>query len=173
MLKTAATVAGWLGVYLLGSYLYFSITYDVVLRTPVLLLPSLMPLSALSAWVSRQIEEEIEPANVGPSMNTRRTSILPLLSMSVFYSSVVEGFLYEWFLHGDLRPLLRIGLDLLWLSPFFTDAAATYVYERLLGENHQRATNYVATQLPSFVVPLLGFWFIFSVVGNELYPTPS
>jgi len=168
MLKTAATVAGWLGVYLLGSYVYFSLTYDVVLRTPALLLPSLMPLSALSAWISWQIEEEIEPAYVKPSVNTGKASILPLLYMSVFYSSVVEGFLYEWFLHGNLRPLLRIGLDLLWLSPFFTDAAATYVYERLLGENHQSAANYVATQLPSFVVPLLGFWFIFSVVGNEI-----
>ena len=168
MLKTAAKVAGWLWVYLLGSYLYFSLTFEVVLRTPALLLPSLMPLSALSAWISWQIEEEIEPAYVKPSVNTGKASILPLLYMSVSYSSVVEGFLYEWFLHGNLRPLLRIGLDLLWLSPFFTDAAATYVYERLLGENHQSAANYVATQLPSFVVPLLGFWFIFSVVGNEI-----
>ena len=168
MLKTSATVAGWLGVYLLGSYLYFSLTSDVVLRSPALLLPSLMPLGALSAWVSWQIEEELVPACVKPSVTTGKASILPLLCMSVFYSSVVEGFLYEWFLHGDLRPLLRIGLDLMWLSPFFTDAAATYVYERLLGENHQRATNYVATQLRSFAVPLLGFWFIFSVVGNEI-----
>lgn len=71
-------------------------------------------------------------------------------------------------MHGGLRPWLRIVLDLFWLSPFFTDAAATYVYERLLGENHQEATNYVSTRLPSFVVPLLGFWFVFSVAGNEI-----
>jgi hypothetical protein len=168
MLKTAATITGWVAVYLLGSCLYFALTYHLVESTPALLIPSLMPLSALSAWVSWQIEEEIGPVYVKPSGKNGKASILPLLYMSVFYSSVVEGFLYEWFLHGGLRPWLRIGLDLLWLSPFFTDAAATYVYERLLGENHQGATNYVSTRLPSFVVPLLGFWFVFSVVGNEI-----
>lgn len=168
MLKPVATIAGWVGVYLLGSYLYFSLTYDFVLRMPVLLIPSLMPLSVLSAWVSWQIENEIEPAYVKCPINALKESFLPLLFMSVIYSSVVEGFLYEWCLHGDLRPVFRIGLDLLFLSPFFTDAAATYAYERLLGEDHQSATNYVATRLPSFVVPLLAFWLVFSVVGNEI-----
>jgi hypothetical protein len=168
MLKTASKIAGWIGVYLLGSYVYFSLTYDIVLRTPALLIPSLMPLSALSAWVSWKIENEIQRAHVEPSTRAAKASILPLLYMSVIYSSVVEGFLYEWCLHGDLRPVFRIGLDLLFLSPFFTDAAATYVYERLLGEDHQSATNYVGTRLPSFVVPLLGFWFVFSVAGNTI-----
>jgi len=168
MLNTAAKIAGWIGVYLLGSCLYFSFTYGFVMRIPALLIPTLMPLSALSAWVSWQIENEIQPAHVKPSVNTAKASILPLLYMSVVYSSVVEGFLYEWFLHGDLRPVFRIGLDLLFLSPFFTDAAATYVYERLLGEDHQSATDYIATRLPSFVVPLLGIWLVFSVVGNEI-----
>jgi hypothetical protein len=168
MLKAAATIGGWVGVYLLGSYLYFSLTYHLVESAPALLIPLLMPLSALSALVSWRIEEEIEPFFVQPSLNRGKASILPLLYMSVFYSSVVEGFLYEWFLHGGLRPWLRIGLDLIWLSPFFTDAAATYVYKRLLGDNHENATGYVSTRLPSFVVPLLGFWFVFSVAGNEV-----
>lgn len=168
MLRTTATIGGCVVVYLLGSCLYFSLTSDLVERTPALLIPSLIPLSALSAWVSWQIEEEIEPVYVKPSVNNGKASILPLLCMSVFYSSVVEGFLYEWFLHGGLRPWLRIGVDLLCLSPFFTDAAATYVYQRLLGKNHQYATNYVSTRLPSFVVPLLGFWSVFSIVGNEI-----
>jgi hypothetical protein len=167
-LKTAATIAGWVAVYLLGSYIYFALTCHLVEGTPALLIPSLMPLSALSAWVSWQIEDEIKPVQAKAPGNEGRASFLPLLYMSVFYSAVVEGFLYEWFLHGGLRPWLRIVLDLLWLSPFFTDAAATYVYERLLGENHQEATNYVSTRLPSFVVPLLGFWLVFSVVGNEV-----
>jgi hypothetical protein len=139
-----------------------------VLRAPALLIPSLIPLSILSAWVSWQIENEIQPGYIKGSVNTAKESFLPLLFMSVIYSSIVEGFLYEWGLHGDLRPLFRIGLDLLFLSPLFTDAAATYVYERFLGEDHQHATNYVGTRLPSFVVPLLGFWFVFSVVGNEI-----
>jgi hypothetical protein len=168
MLKTAATIAGWVAVYLSGSTLYFALIYHFVEGTPALLIPSLMPLSALSAWVSWQIEEEMAPDYAKAPGKNGRASILPLLYMSVFYSSVVEGFLYEWFLHGGLRPWLRIVLDLVWLSPFFTDAAATYVYERLLGENHQEATNYVSTRLPSFVVPLLGFWFVFSVAGNEI-----
>jgi hypothetical protein len=167
-IKTAATIAGWVAVYLLGSSLYFALTYHLVEGTPALLIPSLMPLSALSAWVSWRIEGGIEPVHANASRKNGKAYILPLLYMSVFYSSVVEGFLYEWFLHGGLRPWLRIVLDLLWLSPFFTDAAATYVYERLLGENHQQATNYISTRLPSFVVPLLGFWFVFSVVGNEI-----
>jgi hypothetical protein len=127
-----------------------------------------MPLSAWSTWISWQIENAIQPVYFKPTVKAARASILPLLYLSVIYSSVVEGFLYEWCLHGDLRPLFRIGLDVLFLSPFFTDAAATYVYERLLGEGHRSATHYVATRLPSFVVPLLGFWFVFSVVGNTI-----
>jgi len=167
-LKTVATIAGWIAVYLLGSYVYFALTYDLLVSTPALLIPCLMPLSALSAWVSWQIEEQLEPTYGKSIVDTREASILPLLYMSVFYSSVVEGFLYEWFLHGGLRPWLRIGLDLFWLSPFFTDAAATYMYKRFVGENHDSAANYVATRLPSFIVPLLGLWFVFSVAGNEI-----
>jgi hypothetical protein len=167
-LKTAATIAGWIAAYLLGSYFYFALTYHLLFSTPALLIPCLMPLSALSAWVSWQIEEQLEPAFIESRADTREASILPLLYMSVFYSSVVEGFLYEWFLHGGLRPWLRIGVDLFWLSPFFTDAAATYMYKRFVGENHDCAANYVATRLPSFIVPLLGLWFVFSVAGNEI-----
>jgi hypothetical protein len=167
-LKTAAAIAGWIAVYLLGSYVYFALTYHLLVSTPAMLIPSLIPLSAFSAWVSWQIEEQLEPAYVESAVGTREASILPLLCMSVFYSSVVEGFLYEWFLHGGLRPWLRIALDLFWLSPFFTDAAATYVYKRFVGETHDGAANYVATRLPSFIVPLLGLWFVFSVAGNEI-----
>jgi hypothetical protein len=167
-LKTTAAIGGWVVVYLLGSYVYFTLTYGVVTSMPALLIPLLMPLSALSAWVSWKIEEEIEPAYVKASANCREASILPLLYMSVFYSSVVEGFLYEWFLHGGLRPWLRIGIDLLFLSPFFTDAAATYVYIRLLGENHESAMKHISTRLVSFVIPLLGIWSVFSIVGNEI-----
>jgi hypothetical protein len=167
-LRTAATIAGWIAVYLLGSYAYFALTYHLLVSTPAMLIPSLIPLSAFSAWVSWQIEEQLEPAYVEPPVCSREASILPLLYMSVFYSSIVEGFLYEWFLHGGLRPWLRIALDLFWLSPFFTDAAATYVYKRFLGETHDGAANYVATRLPSFIVPLLGLWFVFSVAGNEI-----
>ena len=167
-LETAATIAGWIAVYLLGSYVYFALTYPLLLSTPAMLMPSLMPLSAFSAWVSWQIEEQLEPAYVEPAVGAREGSIVPLLYMSVFYSSVVEGFLYEWFLHGGLRPWLRISLDLFWLSPFFTDAAATYIYKRFVGENHDGAANYVGTRLPSFIVPLLGLWFVFSVAGNEI-----
>jgi hypothetical protein len=167
-LKTAATIAGWIAVYLLGSYVYFALTYHSLVRTPAMLIPSLMPLSALSAWVSWQIEEQLEPGYVEVAAGPREASILPLLYMSVFYSSVVEGFLYEWFLHGGLRPWLRIALDLFWLSPFFTDAAATYVYKRFVGESHDGAANYVGTRLPSFIVPLLGLWLVFSVAGNEI-----
>ncbi|MGH9678448.1 MAG: hypothetical protein ACRD4Y_00700, partial [Candidatus Acidiferrales bacterium] len=137
-------------------------------RTPALLIPSLIPISIMSAWVSWRIGEEIEPLCVEPSERRGETMFLPLLYMSVIYSSVVEGFLYEWFLHGGLPPWLRIGIDLLWLSPFFADAAATYVYNRLLGKSHQRSANYVSTRLPSFIVPLLGFWSVFSIVGNEI-----
>ncbi len=159
-------------MYLLGSYLYFALTYDLVNRTPALLIPFLMPVGALSAWVSWEIEKKIEPIHLTPygtpCGNGGHASILPLLYMSVFYSSIVEGFLYEWFLHGGLRPWLRIGVDLFWLSPFFVDAAATYVYIRLVGENHERAVNHVSTRLPSFVIPLLGFWSVFSVAGNEI-----
>jgi hypothetical protein len=167
-LRTAATIAGWIAVYLLGSYVYFALTYPLLVSAPALLIPSLIPLSAFSAWVSWQIEEQLEPGYVEAAVGMREASILPLLYMSVFYSSVVEGFLYEWFLHGGLRPWLRIALDLLWLSPFFTDAAATYMYKRFVGENHDGAANYVATRLPSFIVPLLGLWFVFSVAGNEI-----
>jgi hypothetical protein len=166
-LKTAAAIGGWVVVYLLGSHVYFALTYDVVTSTPALLIPLLMPLSALSAWVSWKIEEEIEPAYIKASSNCSETSILPLLYMSVFYSSVVEGFLYEWFLHGGLRPWLRIGIDLLFLSPFFTDAAATYVYIRLVGESHESAMKHISTRLVTFVIPLLGIWSVFSIVGNE------
>ena len=166
--KTAALVCGWAALYLLGSCLYFALSYRLVESIPALLIPSLMPLSALSAWVSWRIEQTLERDRVIPSINNSRASILPLLWMSVFYSTFVEGFLYEWFLHGDLPPWLRIAVDLLCLSPLFTDAAATYVYKRLLGENHECATNYVSTRLPAFVLPLLGFWFLFSVVGNEI-----
>jgi hypothetical protein len=144
-LKAAATIAGWIAVYLLGSYVYFALTYPLLASTPAMLIPSLIPLSALSAWVSWQIEEQLEPAYVESAVGTREASILPLLYMSVFYSSIVEGFLYEWFLHGGLRPWVRIALDLFWLSPF-----------------------YVATRLPSFIVPLLGLWFVFSVAGNVI-----
>ena len=124
------------------------------------------PLSALSAWVSWRIEEEIEPFFVQPSVNQGKASILPLLYMSVFYSSVVEGFLYEWFLHGGLRPWLRIGPDQFALikSPFFTDAAITYLYKRLLYDNHQNATDCVSTRLPSFVVPFA--WILVSFPGS-------
>src|ERR1700722_10464565 len=167
-LRTAATIAGWIAVYLLGSYVYFALTYPLLVSTPALLIPSLIPLSAFSAWVSWQIEEQLEPAYVEPAVGVREASILPLLYMSVFYSSVVEGFLYEWFLHGGLRPWLRIALDLLWLSPFFTDAAATYVYKRFVGETHEGAADYVATRLPSFIVPLHGLWLVFSVAGNGI-----
>lgn len=167
-LKAAATIAGWIAVYLLGSYVYFALTYPLLASTPAMLIPSLIPLSALSAWVSWQIEEQLEPAYVESAVGTREASILPLLYMSVFYSSIVEGFLYEWFLHGGLRPWVRIALDLFCLSPFFTDAAATYVYKRFVGETHDGAANYVATRLPSFIVPLLGLWFVFSVAGNVI-----
>jgi hypothetical protein len=168
MLKMIARIGGWVALYLLGSYTYFTLTYGVVEGTPALMIPLLMPLSALSACVSWQIEREIEPVHIKPSVNSGKASILPLLYMSVFYSSVIEGFLYEWFLHGGLRPWLRIAIDLFWLSPFFADAAATYVYIRLLGENDQYAMNHVSTRLPSFVVPLLGFWSVFSIAGNEI-----
>jgi hypothetical protein len=167
MLKMTAKIAAWIGVYLLVSCLYFTLTSDFVKTAPVLMIPLLMPLSTLSAWVSGRIEVVIEPEYLKSPDNGGK-SILPLLFMSVFYSSVVEGFLYEWFLHGDLRPRLRIAIDLLWLSPFFTDAAATYVYIRLSGENHQYAVHHVSARLPSFIVPLLGFWSVFSVIGNEI-----
>jgi hypothetical protein len=168
MLKKTATIGGWVVTYLLGSYLYFTLTHGLVESTPALMIPLLTPLSVLSACVSWQIEREIEPVHIKPHMKSGKASILPLLYMSVFYSSVIEGFLYEWFLHGGLRPWLRIAVDLFWLSPFFTDAAATYVYIRLLGENDQYAMNHVSTRLPSFVVPLLGVWSVFSIVGNEI-----
>lgn len=116
-LRTTTAIGRWVVVYLLGSYLYSSLTYDHVENTPALLIPSLMPLSVLSACVSWQIEKEIDPAHVKPSASATKPSILPLLCMSVFYSSVVEGFLFEWFLRGGLRPWLRIGIDLLCLSP--------------------------------------------------------
>ncbi|MGH9678990.1 MAG: hypothetical protein ACRD4Y_03490, partial [Candidatus Acidiferrales bacterium] len=88
--------------------------------------------------------------------------------MSVLYSPFVEGFLYEVALHGNFPAWLRIGVDLLWLSPFFADAAATYVYQRLQGENHEEAARYISKRLPTFIVPLLGFWFLFSIAGNEI-----
>lgn len=91
--KTAATIAGWIAVYLLGSYFYFAVTYHLIEGKPALLIPSLMPLSALSAWVSWQIEEEIEPVHGKAPGKDSKATILPLLYMSVFYSSVVEGFL--------------------------------------------------------------------------------
>lgn len=166
MLKTAAITGTWLVLYLGGSSLCFALTCDLVKNQPALMIPLLMPLGALSAWVSWRIEKAIEPDYLEPSGNGGEPSILPLLCMSVFYSSVVEGFLYEWFLHGGLSPWLRIGIDLLWLSPFFTDAAATYVYMRLLGSGSEQAAQHVSTRLPSFVVPLLGFWSIFSIAGN-------
>jgi hypothetical protein len=59
-------------------------------------------------------------------------------------------------------------VDLLFLSPFFADPAATYVYKRFLGESHRVAKNYVAIRLPTFIVPLLVFWTAFSVPGNEI-----
>ncbi len=165
--RSTMIVGGCAAVYLLVSYVYFKLTYNFVERTPALLIPSLMPISALS-HISWQIEEEIEPLCTEPLIGSGKQTFLPLLYMSIIYSSVVEGFLYEWFLHGALFPSLRIAIDLLWLSPFFADAAATYVYKRLLGENHEDATTYVSTRLPSFVVPLLVFWSVFSVLGNEI-----
>jgi hypothetical protein len=166
MLRSAAIIGTWLVLYLGGGALYFALTGDLVKNAPALMIPLLMPLGALSAWVSWRIEKEIEPDYIEPRQGCGKTSILPLLCMSVFYSSIVEGFLYEWFLHGGLSPWLRIGIDLLWLSPFFTDAAATYVYMRLLGQNPRQATEHVSARLPSFIVPLLGFWSVFSIAGN-------
>lgn len=166
MLKMAAIIGTWLVLYLGGSALYFALTWDLIKSQPALMLPLLMPLGALSGWVSWRIEKEIPRGRLEPSENGAKASLLPLLFMSVFYSSMVEGFLYEWFLHGGLSPWLRIAIDLLWLSPFFSDAAATYVYMRLLGENPRQAAQHVSTRLPSFVVPLLGFWSVFSIAGN-------
>jgi hypothetical protein len=165
---TSGIILGWSVFFLLGSYLYFKYTASFFENRPALLLPSMLPISIFSAWVSWQIEEAIEPAFVEPSVSSSEVSILPLLYMSVFYSSVVEGFLYEWVLHGNLRPWIRIAIDLFVLSPFFADPAATYVYKRFLGESHRVAKNYVAIRLPAFIVPLLVFWTVFSVPGNVI-----
>jgi hypothetical protein len=166
--EASAVSIAWTVLFLLGSYLYFKYTAAFFENKPALLLPSMIPISIFSAWVSWQIEEAIEPTLVESPVDSEEASILPLLYMSVLYSSVVEGFLYEWVLHGQLRPWIRIAIDLFVLSPFFADPAATYVYKRFLGESHRVAKNYVAIRLPTFIVPLLAFWTVFSVLGNVI-----